>query len=285
MMILVTGATGNVGRNLIERLAERNIPVRAMTRRPNQANVPKGVEVIYGDMNDLSSLEAAFTGVDKAFFMTSQMPDGSNHPTHDLTLTKAASNTNVKHIVKLSVFDGGTADDPIGKWHREAENALINSGIAWTMLRPGRFMSNVLQWIPMILHGDAVTIPFANWAAVPIAPEDIAAVAEIALTTDKYHKKTFQLTGPEILTPIDELKIISEVINRNLKPIELSIETAKAGMLASGMSDVIVEAIINRVYINDPHAEVLATVSNLLDRPPMAMAEWVRKHIHLFMKA
>src|SRR6266536_3009928 len=180
-MILVTGATGNVGAELVAERNEDDEPVRAMTRRPRAVRFPAGVEVVYGDFDDPASIDAAFRDVDRAFLMSAQMPGSERRPTHDLRLVEAARRAGVGRVAKLSVFDGGAGDNPIGEWHRQAEAAVVESGMDWTLLRPGRFMSNALQWAPMIRRGDTVAVPFATWPSVPIDPADIAAVAVVAV--------------------------------------------------------------------------------------------------------
>src|SRR5205823_3882166 len=122
-------------------------------------------------------IDEAMKGADRAFLMSVQQPGGAERPTHDLQAVAAARRAGARHVVKLSVFDGGSSDDVIAAWVREAEGAVVDSGMDWTLLRPGRFMSNALQWAPMIRRSDTVTIPFAHRPAASIDPADIAAVA------------------------------------------------------------------------------------------------------------
>src|SRR5207302_969993 len=133
-------------------LAVRYLP--GMSRRPEAVSFPAGVEAVYGDLDDPASIRAAFVGVDRAFVMSAQPPGSAEHPTHELLLVDAARHAGVSHVVLLSVYDGGGGDDVIGAWNREAEAAVAGSGLDWTLLRPGRFMSNALQWAPMIVGGD-----------------------------------------------------------------------------------------------------------------------------------
>jgi len=282
-MILVTGSTGNVGRELVAQLAARGEPVRAVTRRPAAARFPAGVEVVYGDLEDPASIEAAFSGADHAFLMSAQQPGSAEHPTHDPQLVEAAQRAGVGRAVKLSVFDGGAGDDTIGAWNREAEAAVMGSGIDWTMLRPGRFMSNALWWAPMIRAGDTVTIPFANRPAVPIDPADVAAVALASLTTEGHRNRAYQLSGPEVLTPADELRLLAEALGRPLRLVEPPIDKVRAGMIAAGTAEPVVDAIVARsLSEKGAEAEVLSTVSDILGRPPTTFAAWARSHAELF---
>jgi uncharacterized protein YbjT (DUF2867 family) len=281
-MIMVTGATGHVGSELAAQLAAAHEPVRAMTRRPDAATFPHGVEVVYGDCEDPASLDMAFRGADRAFLMSAQATGSAGHPTHDLALVEAARRAAVRHVVKLSVYDGGGTDDAVGTWHREAEAAVTAGTMDWTLLRPGRFMSNALQWASAIQRGDTVHIPFAHRRAVPIDPADIAAVAALVLTTGAGRTTSYQLSGPEVLTPSDELELLGKALGRSLRVVEPAIEATRAGMLAAGMPAPVVDAIVARVRAGEDGAVVLPTVSRLLGRPPATFAAWATAHAASF---
>jgi uncharacterized protein YbjT (DUF2867 family) len=284
-VIIVTGATGHVGSELITQLVAGHQPVRAMTRRPKAMRGPTGVEVVYGDCDDPESLDAAFDGAERAFLMSAQATGSAERPTHDLRLVGAAQRAGVRHVVQLSVYDGGRSDDALGVWHREAEAAVIDSGMDWTLLRPGRFMSNALNWASMIQRGDTVHIPFAHRPAAPIDPADIAAIAAVALTTEDHGNTAYQLSGPEALTPAEELRILAATLSRPLRLAEPAIDQAKAGMLRAGMAEPVVEAILARVLAGDDGAEVLPTVAQVLGRPPVTFATWARNHAGAFLGA
>lgn len=293
-MILITGATGRVGRELVAQLVSlaeskstaapgMTWPIRAMTRRPQTAGFAPEVEIVYGDADDPASLDAVFAGADAAFLMSAQPVGSAPRPTHDIALAEAAERAGVGQVVKLSVLDGGATDDPIGAWHRQAEAAVTSGGFTWTLLRPGRFASNALQWAPMIRRGDTVTVPFANKPAAPIDPADIAAVAVAAFTSGGHHGAAYQLSGPQALTPTDELRILAEVLGRPLRLVEPPIEMARAGMVKYGMPEPVVDAVIARVLSDDDAgARVLSTVTDVLGRPPVTFAQWAHNHAHLF---
>ena len=293
-MILVTGATGHVGSELVAQLASppdsdsATIPdtarsIRAMTRRPQATSVPPTVEVVYGDADDRASLDAAFAGVDAAFLMSAQPVGSAPRPTHDIALAAAAERAGVRHVVKLSVLDGGASDDPIGAWHRQAEAAVTDGGFDWTLLRPGRFASNALQWVPMIRRGDTVAIPFGTWPAAPIDPADVAAVAVAAFMSDRHRGAAYRLSGPQVLTPEDELRILGENLGRSLRFVEPPAEAARAQMIKYGMPEPVADAVIARVLSDDGSgAEVLPTVASILGRPPATFAHWAKAHTGLF---
>ncbi len=275
-MILVTGATGHVGAELVAQLAAAGRPVRAMTRRPDATDLPSGVEVVYGDADDPTSLDRAFAGAERAFLMSAQAIGSAPGPTHDQHLIDAATRAGLSHVVKLSVYQGGDGDDAIARWHRAAEATLTGSGLTWTLLRPGRFMSNALQWSAMIRRGDQVQLPFAQRPSASVDPADIAAVALAALTTDRHGGRTYQLTGPEVLTPADELGILAELLGRPLRPVDPGTDATRAGMIRAGVPAEVVDAIVHRTLHSDTGTEVLDTVGTILHRPPGTFRQWAR---------
>jgi uncharacterized protein YbjT (DUF2867 family) len=281
-MILVTGATGNVGSEIAAMLAASGHPVRAMTRRPHDVHMPAGVDAVYGDAADPASLDEAFRGADGAFLMTAQQTGTEAHPTHDINLAEAAQRAGVGRVVKLSVYGAGTGDGLIYRWHAEAEAAVINTGIDYTILRPGRFMSNALHWAAMIRRGDEVRIPFATRPAASIDPADIATIAVAALTTGAHRNTAYQLSGPQVLTPAEELDILGETLGRQLKLIEPTTEQATTGMINSGIPAAIVEEIVASFLESDIGAEVLPDMPRLLGRQPTTFAQWARNHAGAF---
>ncbi len=286
-MIVVTGATGHVGAEVVPLLVEREVPVRVVTRRPGAVAFPAAVEVVYGNFDEPGSIDAAFEGADRAFLMSAQVPGSAPEPTHDLLLARAARRAGVRHVAKLSVLDGGAGEDAIGLWHRQAEAAVIDSGMDWTMLRPGRFMTNTLGWAGMIRQGDTVQVPFASTPAVPIDPADIAAVAVAALTTGEHRNVAHELSGPQVLTPAGELRLLGEVLDRPLRLVEPEAATFRSWMLGAGMSKAAVDAIIARSLSPEAvnAAEVLPTVTEVTGRPPTTFASWAEAHADRFTDA
>jgi uncharacterized protein YbjT (DUF2867 family) len=191
----------------------------------------------------------------------------------------------VARVVKLSVLDGGGTDDIIGRWSRQAEEAVTSSAMEWTLLRPGRFMSNTLAWAPMMAHGDTIAIPFASRPAASIDPADVAAVAAVALTQDGHAHAAYELSGPEVLTPQDELLILAATLHRSLQLIEPSIEATRAGMVGAGMPKAMVDAIIARVLASEDGFEVLPTVEQVVGRPAATFAQWAQSHTGMFTDA
>jgi uncharacterized protein YbjT (DUF2867 family) len=283
-MILVTGATGHVGGELVRLLAAAGHPVRAMTRRPSEARLPSGVAAVYGDADHPASLTAAFAGASGAFLMSAQgvgtTPPG---PTHDLALAKAAARAGVRCVVKLSVLDGGAGTDVIARWHAAAEAAVTSRDWTWTLLRPGRFMSNALQWAGPVRSGAPVPLPFGDRSAASIDPADVAEIAARALTTDsaEHAGATYELSGPQSLTPLEELALLGEALGRDLRAVALPPQAARADMRRYGFPPEVIDAIMHRTLETDRGAEVLPTVE-LLGRPARTFREWARAHAGAF---
>ena len=215
-MILITGATGHVGSELIAALLPAQAGhIRVLTRNPD-AVFPDGTQKVVADLGD-SDLAPVLDGVHAVFLLT----DGLHIAAHDHRLVDAALQAGVERIVKLSVLSvGHGATDPITTLHRAGEEAIRDSGIGWTFLRPTALMSNALNWAPMIAADQVVHAPFAAGRAAVVDPADIAAVAAACLTHDGHNHRVYELTGPEPLSPPDQVAILSQVLGRDLRYAE-----------------------------------------------------------------
>ncbi len=210
-MILVTGATGNVGSELIRQLARTKDPIRALVRSEERGATPPGVEVAVGDLSRPQTLSAALKGVSSVFLLGGfqDMPG----------LLGEIQKAGVDRVVLLSSRSvvGGRETNAIVKMWMVSEAAVRSSGLPWTILRPSGFISNALRWLPQLRAGDVVRAPFANVRIAAIDPHDIAAVALAALTKEGHTSRSYMLTGPEALLPADEVRILAKVLNRNLR--------------------------------------------------------------------
>ncbi|MBF6332875.1 NAD(P)H-binding protein [Nocardia transvalensis] len=277
-MILVTGATGTVGRAVVEQLRARGVAVRAMTRRPETARLPEGVEVVGADLGDTGSLVGALEGIQRVFLLSA----GPEIPRHDANLAKAAAAAGVVHIVKLSSGRTGddTATDPIPTWHRAGERAVRESGVAWTMVRPLGFMSNALHWAATIRDRDTVYAPFGQGRIAVVDPGDIAAVAVAALTEPGHEGQVYTLSGPQALGPGEQTGILAEVIGRPLHYVETSAAEARAALLRSGVDAEMADAImaLRATALESFTSVVHPTVEAVIGRPPRSFREWVLAH-------
>jgi uncharacterized protein YbjT (DUF2867 family) len=277
-MIVVTGATGNIGRELVAQLAAAGQPVRAVVRRAEAAgSLPSGVEPVVGDLNRPETLSDALAGASAIHLLAGY--DGLQEL---LGFARAAG---VQRVV-LQSASSATATNPdnaVSAYHVASEQAIRASGLSWTFLQPNTFMSNTLQWIPQLAAGDEVRAAFGDVPVSTIDPADIAAVSAAALTDLQRHDRaTYRLSGPEALTPGDRVRILGEALGRPLRFVGLSNEEARAEMLAA-MPERYVNAFFS-FFVDGTVDEttVHPTVQEVLGRPPGSFADWAEKHANLF---
>jgi uncharacterized protein YbjT (DUF2867 family) len=218
-MILVTGATGNVGRQIVDQLREAGADVRATSRDPAAADLPPGVDVRRVDLREPATIADALDGVDRAFLF----------PAADLgPFVDQAAERRLGRIVLLSSAAVGT--DPInhiGRVHAEREYAVVNADLPWTVLRPGAFMANDLGWAPEIRATGVVRAPYGQGATAPIDERDIAAVAVRALLDRDEPGATYTMTGPQQLTVAQRVDLIAAATGRDIRFEELTPEQAR----------------------------------------------------------
>lgn len=284
-MILVTGATGTVGCELVGQLLARGVALRAVTRRPELAGLPDGIEVLRADLGDPDSLTDVMRGVDRVFLLSS----GPEIPTHDANLAQAAARSGVEHIVKLSSGRAGddTATDPIPTWHRAGEQAIRDSGVPWTMVRPLGFMANALHWAGSIRDHGAVYAPFGQGRIAVIDPHDIAAVAATALTTDGHEGAIYTLSGPQPLSPGEQTDILADVLGRPLRYIEVAPAAARQSIIDHGVPDEMADAImaLRATALEAFTSVVHPTVERITGVPPRPFHTWAADHRTYFAPA
>ena len=201
-VVLVTGATGNVGRHIVSQLLREGTRVRALTRDPELAGLPPEVDVVRGDLATPDTLDAVVQGVGKAFLLW-RLPTADTAPAVIDRLAKYA-----RHIVLLSSSairdDLEKQDGVVARVHADVEHAIEEAGLEWTFLRPDGFATNALWWWgAQIRRGDVVRWPYGAAAMAPIHEKDIAAVAVRALREEGHQGRKYLLSGPESLTLAD----------------------------------------------------------------------------------
>jgi uncharacterized protein YbjT (DUF2867 family) len=276
-MILVTGATGTVGREVVRLLHTSGSKVRALSRNPEKGNFPAGVEAAAGDLTKPETLSAALEGVEKVFWVLPSVGQPA-----DSSFPLIARQHGVRHIVLLSAFaiDFGP-ENAIARHHMNAEQAVRESGADWTFLRPGAFMTNALQWVESIRTQGMVHVPFGDISSSPVDSRDIAAVAEKALSTDRHVGKIYSLTGPELMTPRQQVRILGEALGRDLGFETIPDGIARENMLRH-MPAEIVDAIIDLNKRGQDYSTVLPTVEDVTGRSPLGFKQWSIDHIEAF---
>ncbi|MFD2472121.1 NAD(P)H-binding protein [Amycolatopsis silviterrae] len=286
-MILVTGATGTVGGAVLARLSADGVPARALTRSPEKADLPPGTQVVGGDLGVPESLPPALDGIESVFLMS----PGHCKALHDANLINAAVEAGVKRIVQLSSAgvaeaDGSGQDNALAVWHRDAEDALRGSGLEWTILRPGEFMSNALAWAGSISADGTAATPAPDLVQAPIDPADIAAVAVEALCAYGHAGKTYDLSGPEQLSAAGQIAVLGEVLGRVIEVRRVSLAQHRSAMLrkhpeetVAGVLESLEQALARPGNVR---AECVPTVSEVLGRSAATFREWAVRHAPAF---
>jgi uncharacterized protein YbjT (DUF2867 family) len=276
-MILVTGATGNIGSEVVTALLDTGEQVRALSRgAPTSSH--SGVEVVTGDLERPESLGNALADVDAVFLL----PGFSDMPGVLAQIKKAG-------VARVVLLSGGSAgdndpDNAVSRYMARSEAAVRDSGLPYTFLRPAAFMSNTLRWAPELRDGDVVREPFANIRVANIDPYDIAAVAVRALLTPAHEGETYYLSGPASLLPADRLAILGAVLGRTLTLHALTPDEAWVE-LTSAMPVEYVDAFF-RFYIDGTLDEstVRPTVEEITGRAPRTFQQWATAHADAFSR-
>ncbi|MFE6826195.1 NAD(P)H-binding protein [Streptomyces sp. NPDC057690] len=279
-MILVTGASGTVGREVVGRLPV-GVGVRVMVRDPGRVvGVGAGVEVVVGDYGVPGSLGRVLEGVRTVFLVTARVGGGD-----DAVFLAAARAAGVGRVVKLSaaaVLDEG-AGDLITRWQRECEGLLCDSGMEWTLLRPRAFMSNCLSWAGSVCGEGVVRALYGEAAHACVDPADVARVAVRVLTEEGHAGRAYTLTGPQALSAVEQTRQLGAVLGVALRFEELGPARARAA-LAGRFAPEVVEALLDSALRLRAGAKagVLDTVGRLTGRPARTFAQWAAEHAASF---
>ncbi|SFR24025.1 Uncharacterized conserved protein YbjT, contains NAD(P)-binding and DUF2867 domains [Lentzea waywayandensis] len=273
MTILVTGARGNVGRRVLQRLYAAGHSLRASGRNPAELDVPEGVETVALDLNDPETFVAALAGVSKVLLYAE--PDGI------VKFLDEAEKAGVEQIVLLSsntVGLPGADQDPLAHHHLLVEEAVITSGLSYTILRPGAFMSNAFGWSYSLQAGDTIDQVFPEAQVAPVHEDDIADVAVIALTEKKLQDEIVDLTGPESLTFRQELEIVGAVLGRKLVINGLTREEGEAQMSNFVPPPVLTSLLNQWEAAVGVVADTSATAERITGKPARTFRQWVEEH-------
>ncbi|MER5425823.1 SDR family oxidoreductase [Streptosporangium roseum] len=282
MKILVTGATGFVGRNVVDQLLGAGVEVRALTRNPATAGLPPQVEVVRGDLAKPESVAPAFDGIDRMYLF----------PVEETAreILALAGQAGIRRVVDLS-----GASVTAGLHTNPVEQAVEESAMAWTHVRPCGFMANMLQiWAPSVRAERVVRYPFADEPAMLVHEADIAAVAVTALLQDGHHGRAYTVTGPGLVTVREQVAAIGAALGEEVRYEEVTRERARELMKAQGgfaaeSADLMLgfveyggDAPEGGGYAEQDWSALMRVwpdAEQVTGRPPRTYAEWARDHV------
>ncbi|MER6581149.1 NAD(P)H-binding protein [Nonomuraea sp. NPDC001023] len=284
MTILVTGATGTVGRHVVDRLVAAGRPVRALSRNPEDAGLPDGVDVVQGDLNRPGDL--SFDGVQGVFLIA-----GLFDPEHATVLARVFVNRAVAAGVSRIVCMSGAAVtvQRAGSFEmlHAVERIVEDSGATWTHIRPGEFAVNKLDvWGESIRKEDVVRNAYPDGVGVPVHEEDIAEVAAIALLQDGHAGRAYDLTGPEALTHRQQAEAISAGLGRPIAFEGLTFGQARQAYIKAGLPMEIAEYVLcyQAEYADEPPS-VSPAFEQIAGRKGRTLAQWAADHADEFAPA
>ncbi|AQZ62598.1 Oxidoreductase [[Actinomadura] parvosata subsp. kistnae] len=270
-MILVTGATGNVGGEVVRALVRAGQPARALVRA--RTELPEhAVEQAVGDLDEPGSLDAALDGVRGVFLL----PGYRDMP----GLLDRFRRAGVERVVLLSSLAAVSKDtrNAVSQYMIASETAVRESGLAWTFLRPNAFMSNTLRWLPQLRTGDVVADAFGDVPIASVDPYDIAAVAVRALLDPGHEGRAYPLSGPERLLPAQRVAVLADVLGRELRFHALTDEEARADMTGR-VPEEYIRAFFS--FYSDgtlDESQIYPTVEEVTGTPPRTFRQWALAH-------
>lgn len=278
-MIVVTGATGNIGRSLTRALAEAGEQVAAVSR--NAAAVPAGVQHVRADLAEPMSLEPVLAQAKALFLLLS----GDLHApgARPAGLIDLAATAGVRRIVLLS--SQGVATRPDGPTRiamRALEDATRQSGLDWSILRPGGFASNALAWTESVRAQQMVAAPFGDTGVPIVDPADIADVAAACLLDERHTGGVYELTGPEVITPREQAETIAAALGSPVRFHELTRAEAKADMVRFVPAELADDTLDILGSPNPSELRISPDVQRVLGRPPHPFADWVTRNLAAF---
>jgi len=279
-MILVTGATGNNGQELVRQLTALGQRVRALVRNPSEAAKLKSpnLELAVGDFDRPETLHSALRGADQAFLLT---PVAERSDQWQKDFIEAARRAGVKHLVKFSGMGAGfDTKSELLRLHYQTDLILRKSGIPFTILQPNSFHQNMLSSVATIKAQSKFYWPLKNAPQSTVDIRDISAVAAKVFTTSGHEGKTYVITGPEALTFHQVAEKLSSVLGRKIDYVDVPPEAAADGMRQSGMPEWSVRAVTELLgyFASGAAATVTNTIPSLLGRPAISFEQFAKDH-------
>ena len=282
--ILVAGATGTNGSELLRQLTDKGIAARALVRDPARAAdiANEHVELVRGDLSDPSSLPAAFEGIEKAYIVAAVHRDTERWFQNFFAAAREAG------VAQLVKFSGMRADvdspSEIIRQHGRSDEALMESGIPYTILRPNSFYQNVLWQADGIRTSGQFYLPIGDAKQSQVDVRDIAEATVRVLTEEGHTNKAYDITGAESISYFDVAETLSQVLDKPVTYVPVPVEAAEASMLEAGMPawDAHALAEIQGLFATGVYAEVTPDLEQLLGRRPRSFADFARDFASVF---
>lgn len=283
--MLVTGATGRVGRAVVDLLIEAGVPVRALTHRAGAATtLPANVDVVTGDLTVPESLDAGLRGV-SALFLVWTAPPGTAPAVIErvATYTRRVVFLSAPHRTPHPFFQ---QPNPMALLYAEIERLIAAAGLESTIIRPGMFASNALSWwAPAIRADGVVRWPYGAAETAPVDDRDVAAVAARILYQDGHAGGDYVLTGPQSLSQAEQVRIIGDVLGRRIKFEELSAEEFRRETEGSWPRSAVEMLLAAWSATMGTPAFITTTVFDVLGSAPRSFRQWVGDHATAFREA
>ncbi|MBI2263651.1 MAG: SDR family oxidoreductase [Armatimonadetes bacterium] len=283
-MILVTGATGQTGSEIVRQLSGAGVKVRALVRDLKKAAALRNgnVEIVQGDLDREETLDMALKGIEKVYLLSSADP--RQVELHS-KMIRAAKRAGVKHMVRHSAM-GANPNSPVmlGKWHGMSEKELQESGIPFTHLRPHYYMQNTLMFAQTINTQGVFFAPMKAGKIGLVDIRDIAAVAVKTLMESGHEGRTYEITGPESLSFRDVGGILSEVLGKTVTYVDVAPEEARKGMMAAGLPEWLADALL-QLYgaFAEGHGDVTTkVVADVAKKQPISYKQFAKDHSQIF---
>jgi uncharacterized protein YbjT (DUF2867 family) len=283
MAYLITGATGNVGSLVVQRLIDRGERPRVLVRDSQKAiaRYQDQVEIFVGDLENPETLKPALEGANALLLVTV----GHNLTAQDEMVAKAAKIAGVARLVKLSSYDAREQNCGTGVWHAQGESAIRATGIPWAFVQPSGFMSNALFWATSIRSNSVLRTATGDGKVAFIHPDDIADVVTEALLSEAYLEESLPITGPEALSYAEMASKIGKVIGRSIGFESISEEEARQQQVGRGVSYPLVEAHLSifRAIREGRLTTVTDAVERVLGRRPLTFDQWAKENAAAFV--
>jgi uncharacterized protein YbjT (DUF2867 family) len=283
-MILITGATGTTGKEIVKQLSVAGAQVRALVRHPEKASALKGpgVELVTGDLDQPETLDAALKDVACALLLPANTPRQVEQERHFI---EAAKRVHTPHVVKYSAFGAHVSSTArISQWHGQSEQYLEASGVPFTHVRPNFFMQNMLWFASAIASQGAFYLPMQDAAVSMVDTRDIAAVVTIVLTTPGHAGKIYTITGPEALSFHVVAEKLSTTLGKQVRYGEVSPEHFKKTLVEGGQPEWYADA-LNELFQGireGQYAVVTRVVADVAGKPPIAFDQFARDYAPVF---